>query len=129
VRLPTVAEWRFVAISGSESVDAINRGSARAYSSRELVRLAYAAENGSAPANAGGGRRDSWGLSDILGNVGEWVEGTPAEQAWWCGGNWQMPRATCLPDALTKTERQVAQKGVGLRLVVVSEPGTAAAQP
>ena len=129
VRLPTLAEWRYTAISAVEGVEAVARGTARGYDTRDLVRLAYAAENGSTPTAVGGGRRDQWGLSDMLGNVGEWVADTNQDGAWWCGGAWTMPRAACLPETINNSATQVTQDSVGLRLVVTDVPLTTIAQP
>lgn len=118
LRLPTIAEWQYVASSANEGIEAIVRGQAIKFTSRDLVQLTYAAESGSTPSVVGSGRRDAWGLADILGNVGEWVEGPSSDQAWWSGGSWLMPRAACLPEALTKVGRDVVQEGVGVRVII-----------
>jgi formylglycine-generating enzyme required for sulfatase activity len=129
VRLPTLAEWRFTAISAHVGVDAIMRGTLRRYDDRDRVLLVYAAENGDTPAPVGSGRRDQWGVSDLLGNVGEWVSETNQDGAWWCGGNWTMPRAACLPEAMSNSAIKSPQVAVGLRLVVMDAQPAAIKQP
>ncbi|HEX3132561.1 MAG TPA: SUMF1/EgtB/PvdO family nonheme iron enzyme [Planctomycetota bacterium] len=120
VRLPTGAEWAFVAFTGTDGLAAIDRGTARGYDVRDLVRLAYAQENGRAPGAVGGGRRDRWGVTDLLGNVSEWcaddLDGSPH----WRGGAWVDSRADCRPERSQKAKSSEELEWVGLRLVVVA---------
>lgn len=125
VRLPTGNEWFFAATTGTDGLTAIDRGSARGYDGRDQVRLAYAQENGRAPGAVGGGRRDRWGLTDLLGNVSEWCADDHDGSPHWRGGSWIDPRADCRPDRLQKAKSDAELEWVGLRLVVV--PGLAAA--
>jgi hypothetical protein len=119
VGLPTSAQWRFAATTGVDGLQALDRGSARTYDTRDLVRLAYAQENGRQPAAVGGTRRDRWGLADLLGNVGEWCADDLNGSAQWRGGTWTTPRAECLPDRVTLAKADDELEAVGLRLVVV----------
>jgi formylglycine-generating enzyme required for sulfatase activity len=76
---------------------------------------------------AGSGRRDRWGITDLLGNVSEWcaddLDGSPH----WRGGSWYDPRAECRPTRAQKAKADAELEWVGLRLVVV--PGVPAAPP
>ena len=125
VRLPTGSEWLFAAATGTDGLAAIERGTARGYDGRDQVRLAYAQENGRTPAIVGGGRRDRWGLTDLLGNVGEWCADDHLGSPHWRGGTWLDPRADCRPDRVQKAKSTEELERVGLRLVVV--PGAPAA--
>jgi formylglycine-generating enzyme required for sulfatase activity len=129
VRLPTAAEWLFAAGTGNDGLVAIQRGTARAYDLRDLVRLAHAQENGRAPVSVGGARRDRWGLTDLLGNVSEWCGDDLDGSAHWRGGSWRDPRADCRPDVEQKAKPDEELEWVGLRLVVVPGSAVAAAVP
>jgi len=81
--------------------------------------LAYAQENGRAPATVGGGRRDRWGLTDLLGNVSEWCADDFDGSPHWRGGAWIDPRVECRPERVQKAKSDAELEWVGLRLVVV----------
>ena len=119
VRLPTGNEWFFAATTGVDGLAAIDRGTARGYDGRDQVRLAYAQENGRAPATVGGGRRDRWGLTDLLGNVSEWCADDFDGSPHWRGGAWIDPRVECRPERVQKAKSDAELEWVGLRLVVV----------
>lgn len=118
VRLPTGTEWFFAATTGTDGLAAIDRGTARGYDGRDQVRLAFAQENGRAPAIVGGGRRDRWGLTDLLGNVSEWCADDHDGSPHWRGGAWVDPRADCRPERVQKAKPDAELEWVGLRLVV-----------
>lgn len=117
VRLPTGREWLFAAATLSEGLVALERGSSRPASEREVMQLAWAAEDGAAPRATGAGRADRWGLADLLGNVAEWcaddLDGTPHAR----GGAWNAPRADARADRVVKPAAKQRDPGIGLRLV------------
>jgi Sulfatase-modifying factor enzyme 1 len=122
VRLPSKSEWQYIAYSANEGIEAIMRGSARSYQARDYARLVYTADNGPAPSATGTLRRDQWGLSDVLGNVSEWVSDSEQGNSVWVGGNWTMPRAACTTETTGQWEASKPVKTIGLRLIIESLP-------
>jgi Sulfatase-modifying factor enzyme 1 len=120
VRLPSKTEWQYVAYSALEGSEAIIRGTAPKYQARDYVRMVYAAAPNAGPSTITSVRRDQWGLSDVLGNVSEWVSDTLSEpsRAIWMGGNWTMKREASTPEASGYEAVNKAVMGAGLRLVV-----------
>jgi formylglycine-generating enzyme required for sulfatase activity len=117
-RLPSSGEWLFTAATQSEGLAALERGAARPYNERELVQVAWTADDGAAPRATSASRPDRWGLVDLLGNVAEWCADAPAGAAQARGGAWNAPREHARADRVLKPAERQRDPGIGLRLVI-----------
>ena len=96
--LPTEVEWEYACRAGTET--GFNDGSQLTNERDDpaLNALAFYARGGAhdAPSPVARFKPNSWGLYDMLGNIGEWVQGVRgSREPVLRGGNWKVGPAHC----------------------------------
>lgn len=117
VRIPTTAEWTWLAATAADGPAGLDRGTATPWDEARLTALAWTSETSAGQTRGcAAGAPDAWGLADLLGNVREWVGAIDERSGTAAGGSYAQPRAAATRTLALARDARFAD--LGLRLAI-----------